>query len=198
MKNKLYRIGAIALALSITLSFSAFAGEWMENSIGWWFQNSDGSYPKSGIYEIGGKEYAFNEDGYMAENAWYQHPKTGDWYYATGSGELAHSQWVGDYYVGNDGSMMTDAWIDGYYVGSDGQWVKGMTLDDTYDGASYDEYGDLNTYDGASYDEYGDLHNPFRDAPLGYGYDSSLYSGTLGRSSIETADSRPHDYWLEY
>ena len=180
MKNKFYRIGAIALAVSIALSFSAFAGEWVKDKNGWWFQNSDGSYPKNGIYEIGGKEYAFNGDGYMTENAWYQHPKTGEWYYATGSGELAHSQWVGDYYVGNDGSMMTDAWIDGYYVGSDGQWVKGLTQNDTYNGASYDEYGDL--------------HNPFLDAPLGYGYDNSSYSGTLGRSDLETADIQHYDW----
>ena len=186
MKKRIILTGVIAAAVSMCLSFSALAGGWVMDGNGWWFRNSDGSYPSSGIYDIGGKQYAFNESGYMVENGWFLHPRTGEWYYATDSGELASSTWIGDYYVGNDGSMMTDAWIDGYYVGSDGKWVQGRTQNDSY------------SYSGSSSDEYGDVHNPFLDAPLGYGYDNSSYSGSLGRSELETADTARHDWWLEY
>ena len=122
--------------------------------------------------------------GGAAENDWFRHPKTGDWYYATGSGELAHSQWIGDYYVGNDGSMMTDAWIDGYYVGDDGKWVEGATMPET----SYDNLD-------STYDEYGDTRSPFADAPLGYNSNSGSYSSySGGKSDLETY-SIPHYDW---
>ncbi len=123
---------AAAAAISAVMAFSAMAGEWIRGAGGWWFQNSDGSYPAGGIYTIENKNYAFDEYGYMVENAWYQSPDTGRWYYALGSGELATNQWIGnDYYVGSTGAMMTDTWTpDGYYVGSDGKWVEGATYVD--------------------------------------------------------------------
>jgi len=199
MKNRFYRIGAAALAMSIALSFSAFAGGWVIDNNGWWVQNSNGSFPKNGIFEIGGKEYAFNEHGYMVENAWYEHPKTGEWYFATGSGELAHSQWVGDYYVGNDGAIITDAWVDGYYVGQDGKWVPGKTYEEPESSGNGSSSG---SYSGSYEDEWGDLHNPFRDAPLGWGYDnsgsgssySSSYSSISDPNSLETKDIRHYDW----
>ena len=114
----------LAMALSILMAFSASAGKWIEDGNGWWFQNDDGSWPAGGIYRIGNANYAFNEYGYMVENAWYQHPSSGRWFYALDSGALAQSQWVGNYYVGNDGAMMTNAWIDGYYVDDTGKRVE--------------------------------------------------------------------------
>lgn len=38
---------------------------WKQDSIGWWYQNADGSYPKSAWQQIGDKYYYFNEAGYM-------------------------------------------------------------------------------------------------------------------------------------
>ena len=35
----------IALALTIGMNFSSYAGQWKSDSIGWWYQNNDGSYP---------------------------------------------------------------------------------------------------------------------------------------------------------
>ena len=125
MKKRTLTAIMAAAAMSAIMAFSALAGEWVKDSNGWWFQNSDGTYPAGGLYNINGVNYAFNEYGYMVENAWYQSPDTGRWYYALGSGELATNQWIGnDYYVGSTGAMMTDTWTpDGYYVGSDGKWV---------------------------------------------------------------------------
>ena len=179
MKNRWIRVAAIALALSIAFSFNAFAGHWEEDSNGWWFRNTDGTYPRSGIFLIGGKEYAFDENGYMKENSWFQHPRTGKWYYATESGQLASSQWVGNYYVGNDGSMMTNAWIDGRYVGSDGKWDERKTMDNSY-------------Y--SSYDDMRNIHTPFRDAPLGEGYDYYEYNPPLKDSGLESKDVVRHNW----
>lgn len=41
---------------------------WKQDSTGWWYQNADGSYPKSTWQLIDGKYYYFNEAGYMLAN----------------------------------------------------------------------------------------------------------------------------------
>ncbi|MBP3240894.1 MAG: hypothetical protein J6I76_07460 [Oribacterium sp.] len=133
----------LTVVLSILMTLPVFAGEWVKDSNGWWFRNDDGSYPAGGIYNIGNKNYAFNDHGYMVENAWYEDPDTGKWFYAQGSGELAKNKWIGnDFYVGSDGSMMTDAWTPGgYYVGTDGKWVPGKKEKEEekkYSGSAYD------------------------------------------------------------
>lgn len=40
-------------------------GEWKINETGWWYSNSDGTYPANQWLEINGKWYFFNEQGYM-------------------------------------------------------------------------------------------------------------------------------------
>ncbi len=142
MKKTRFAAAAVLAAAMLTLSaVQAFAGEWVKNQTGWWYENSDGSFPANGVYNIGGEKYAFNSDGYMIENAWFQSPSTGAWYYAQGGGALATNLWVGDYYVGSDGKMQTDTWIDGYYVGPDGKWVEGKTLEDELSGSASDMIG---------------------------------------------------------
>lgn len=41
---------------------------WQQDSTGWWYQNADGSYPKSTWQLIDGEYYYFNERGYMLSN----------------------------------------------------------------------------------------------------------------------------------
>ncbi len=53
---------------------------WKKDSIGWWYQNADGTYPEKKWEKIGDKWYYFNDEGYMVSNA-YQ-----DGYWLTGSG----------------------------------------------------------------------------------------------------------------
>jgi len=138
--TKLVTAGGLMAAVMLLCALTAFAGQWVKDGTGWWFQNSDGSYPRNGLYTIAGKDYAFNESGYMIENAWYQSPDTGRWYYATGSGELAVNQWIqGKYYVGPDGNMLTNSWIDGYYVGADGAWDPSKD-EQNLSGSAYDLY----------------------------------------------------------
>ena len=138
MKKNLKMLAAAALtgALTLGLGVTVYAGQWMKDNNGWWFRNSDGSYPASGIYEIDGEKYAFNESGYMELNSWVE-TEDGGWFYASESGALAQNTWVGNYDVGGDGALQTNTWTpDGYYVGEDGTWEEGKareedTLSDT-------------------------------------------------------------------
>ena len=38
---------AAGLALSVLISFPSYAGHWVRDKSGWWWQEEDGSYPRS-------------------------------------------------------------------------------------------------------------------------------------------------------
>lgn len=50
------------------MCMTTFAGEWKQDATGWWYQNDDGGYPVSTWQEIDGKQYYFNENGYLLTN----------------------------------------------------------------------------------------------------------------------------------
>ena len=149
--NKLIKNLTVAAAISIAIisvytpaTASANGGSWQRDSVGWWYKNSNGSYPKNDWQRIDGKWYYFdgrgyithskwerikdywyyfNTSGHMTENAWEM---IGDkWYYFDTKGHMLHDQWVGDYYVGKNGDMLKNTVTpDNYVVGSDGKWDK--------------------------------------------------------------------------
>ena len=149
--NKLIKNLTVAAAVSITIigvytpaTASASGGSWQRDSVGWWYKNSNGSYPKNDWQRIDGKWYYFdgrgyithskweqingywyyfNTSGHMTENTWKM---IGDkWYYFDTKGHMLHYQWVGDYYVGQNGDMLKNAiTLDDYLVGSDGKWDR--------------------------------------------------------------------------
>ena len=149
--NKLIKNFMIAAAISVAIAgaytpatASANGGSWQRDSVGWWYKNSNGSYPKNDWQQIDGKWYYFdgrgyiihskweyinghwyyfNTSGHMTENTWKM---IGDkWYYFDTKGHMLHDQWVGDYYVGQNGDMLKNAVTpDNYVVGSDGKWDK--------------------------------------------------------------------------
>ena len=123
--------------------FGENLGKWKSDAYGWWYQYSDGTYPKSEWAEIGNVWYHFNSSGYM-ETGWIKDGAT--WYYLEGSGAMVtgwkqvkgiwyymrtdgamHTGWLQDgstwYYLNADGAMMT-GWIqsgnDWYYLKSSG------------------------------------------------------------------------------
>ena len=55
----------------------AVAG-WKKNSKGWWYQRSDGTYPKDGWEKIGGYWFLFDSKGYML-TGWQK--RGANWYY---------------------------------------------------------------------------------------------------------------------
>lgn len=116
------------------------SGTWQKNSKGWWYGASNDDYASDGIYTIGGKQYNFNEDGYM-KTGWDD--SNGDWrYFEPENGQMVKSAWRKskdgkDYYLKSDGTMATDMAIkakDGngyYYVDDSGVWDgKTISYDD--------------------------------------------------------------------
>lgn len=106
----------------------ALPGSWVNDRNGWWYRNSDGSYPVSCWRIIEGVRYSFDSYGYMqvgwkAENS--------AWYYLDLSGAMATGwQQVGGawYWFANDGVMATgwknveSAW---YLFASSGAMLTG-------------------------------------------------------------------------
>ena len=65
------RLVVATIALTLGMSFSALAGQWKQDSTGWWWMNSDGSYPTNGWRWIDGNGdgifecYYFDSNGYL-------------------------------------------------------------------------------------------------------------------------------------
>lgn len=149
--KKILKSLVAAMIVSVTIvtastptTTHAASGDWRKDSIGWWYRNSDGSYPQLQWKHIDGKWYYFdgrgyithskwewinghwyyfNTSGHMTENTWKM---IGDkWYYFDTKGHMLREQWVGDYYVGKNGDMLKNTVTpDNYVVGSDGKWDK--------------------------------------------------------------------------
>lgn len=66
MKKKILNLLGASFLISMSLSLTSLAGQWQQDSKGWWYQNDDGSYVSNGWQEIEGKRYHFDEKGYMA------------------------------------------------------------------------------------------------------------------------------------
>lgn len=59
----------LVCGISASLSFTSFAAGWIQDSVGWWYDNGDGSYKRSEWFtDYDGKCYYFNESGYMLAN----------------------------------------------------------------------------------------------------------------------------------
>lgn len=64
------------------------SGQWIQDTAGWWFKNTDGSRMRNGWQYINGYWYFFNSQGYM-ETGWIAW--SGKWYYCdTGTGAMWH------------------------------------------------------------------------------------------------------------
>ena len=85
---------------------------WKKNATGWWYVNSDGSYPKNKWQKIKDTWYYFDQNGYMKSNSWHKH-SDGKWYYLLPNGAMAtgwilvSNKW---YYFDKDGAMKT-GWV---------------------------------------------------------------------------------------
>lgn len=85
---------------------------WKRNDKGWWYVNSDGSYPTNKWQKVNDVWYYFDERGYMKSSAWLKHTD-GYWYYLLPNGSMA-TGWVlianKWYYFKEDGKMAT-GWV---------------------------------------------------------------------------------------
>ena len=122
-------------------------GKWQQGKGGrWWYgedynENGDYDYASGGIYTIKGKQYGFDDEGYMI-TGW--NDDSGEWrYFEPENGEMVRDSWRESngkwYYLGSDGAMARNTTVkamDGsgyYYVGDDGAWDgKDANAEDTY------------------------------------------------------------------
>lgn len=68
------RLAIVTMATTILAATPAYAGQWMQDSTGWWWRNDDGSYPFLACAWIDGnhdgvaENYCFDERGYLNMN----------------------------------------------------------------------------------------------------------------------------------
>ena len=111
----------------------AVAGQWVSDSLGWWWRNADGTYPASTSMRIGGELYRFDARGYMV-TGWVS--EGGRWYYHGASGAQA-SGWVSVggtwYYLDPVSGAMASGWVNlegaWYYLDASGAMRTGWVLD---------------------------------------------------------------------
>lgn len=86
-------------------SSSSGNGSWHQDGIGWWYRNSDGTWPAGSWKHINNIWYYFNSNGYMA-TGWVKWNNS--WYYCNTT----------------TGAMLTNTKTpDGYTVNKDGVWL---------------------------------------------------------------------------
>lgn len=117
-------------------------GKWQKGKGGrWWYgedYDPDGNYDyaSDGIYTIDGKQYGFDDNGYM-QTEWQEHDGK-QYYFDANDGHMIKSEWIPGrngtyYYLTADGSMAENMAIkskdgnDYYYVDGSGKW-DGKTL----------------------------------------------------------------------
>ena len=83
--------------------------KWKRNDTGWWWEESDGSYPTNSWKQINNEWFYFDERGYCLINRWFNDGT--DWFYLDKRGAMV-TGWM---YIGN-------YW---YYFKSDGRMAKG-------------------------------------------------------------------------
>ena len=83
--------------------------KWKRNDTGWWWEESDGSYPTNSWKQINNEWFYFDDHGYCLINRWFNNGK--DWFYLDKRGAMV-TGWM---YIGN-------YW---YYFKSDGRMAKG-------------------------------------------------------------------------
>ena len=112
----------------LSISYKTIPGTWIQDSKGWWYRHSDGSYTINNWELIGGQWYYFDGQGYMY-TGWLQQGSA--WYYLDSSGVM-RTGWiqVGSawYYMNSSGIMQT-GWLQQggvwYYLNSNGVMQTG-------------------------------------------------------------------------
>ncbi len=135
--KKLFLISVIVGAMLCgvaTVDVKAQTG-WNKNTIGWWWEDADGSYPANAWKTIEDITYYFNDSGYMMTGWNYI---DGNWYYFDESGAMATAwRYLGDawYYFGDNGAMQI-GWQEinhvRYYMYGDGKMAENTSIAGEY------------------------------------------------------------------
>lgn len=140
-KNK--RILLTAAAISILCASTSFA-DWQQNEKGYWYQYENGSYAKSGVKDIGGTYYAFDDNGYMLKGWQYISFRWNYFAPETGAQVFGWIQVDGKWYYldPNNSGVMHTYWLNigknRYYMNEQGQMQIGVFyLTDSTAGSDY-------------------------------------------------------------
>lgn len=124
---------------------------WVKNTTGWWYRNTDGSYPKDQWLKVKGVWYLFDNRGYMltgwqqVDDTWYYLHTNGamrtgwlqlgtDWYYLHTNGAMRR-YWFkpkadGPWFYANGSGRMQTGWIlsanSWYYLNESGHMQTGL------------------------------------------------------------------------
>ena len=129
-------------------------GQWVSDSVGWWYRYSDGTYPVGQAVQIGHSIYRFDARGYMRtgwaseDGFWFFHDASGaqasgwvkdgaSWYYLDPVSGRMVTGWLLDgltwYYLSPAGGAMATGWVwDGsawYYMAPSGALTTGWVKD---------------------------------------------------------------------
>ena len=103
-------------------------GTWEKDTIGWWYRNADGSYPKDTVATIDGRVFRFDARGYV-RTGWVE--ESGTWYYHDANGYMV-TGWLnlgGTYYYLDANGAMATGWqnLGGtwYYLNASGAMATG-------------------------------------------------------------------------
>lgn len=129
-KYLLRKIIAAAVLLSLVMSFTALADEgWSQDEQGRWrYMQDNGAYVGYGWKEIAGKQYYFNNDGYMLSNT-----ITPDGYYVGADGAWVPDGQSSSQNTQNTGKNTLTASVDGTQLTFYLQEAKNSYEDDQYE-----------------------------------------------------------------
>lgn len=104
------------------------AAGWKQDGALWYYVKSSGSRAVNEWLTLGGLEYWFDTNGYMA-TGWRRFTNGDYYYFAPGDGRMVAGSWVEDsgywYYLGEDGVLLTNTTTpDGYPVDENGIWQQ--------------------------------------------------------------------------
>lgn len=68
MRRKFCQVMAAAMVISVLYATAAFAADWKQDKVGWWYVEDNGTYPTNCWKWINEKCYYFGADGYMLAN----------------------------------------------------------------------------------------------------------------------------------
>ncbi len=138
-KNRVWTVLVIGMLLSL-LAGTATQAKWVTNAKGTRYRISKQKGFAKGPVKINGKQYYFDQNGFMQTSTWVKVKKK--YYYFQENGQMATSTWVGPYRVGKSGARtgkvrspgLTQSGKKLYYLDENFEKVRGWV---TVDGRTY-------------------------------------------------------------
>lgn len=109
MQKKIGRQILAVMMATLMATQSANAASWVQDDVGWWWQEDDNSYPVNQWREVNGTWYWFDDNGYMA-TGWKE--IRGSWYWLDENGAMA-TGWKeirGAWYWFDENGAMATGW----------------------------------------------------------------------------------------